>query len=61
MDEFFKQLPEYIQHIGRIRYQYRELKKLGKNLTEDNVCMQIDFSENYACKNYHEIQFSFLC
>jgi hypothetical protein len=56
VDKFFLYLPEYMNHVGRIRHQYRTLKTLRSNLTTNEIYIHIDFSENYLCKYNREIQ-----
>jgi hypothetical protein len=56
LDRFFDLLINYSAHIGRIKNQYREMRNLRDNLTSDDAIVHIDFSENYACKYYREIQ-----
>lgn len=44
------------RHIFNIRSQYKTLRYLRKNLTQEEIVAHIDFSENYACKYSTEIQ-----
>ncbi|XP_014672743.1 PREDICTED: uncharacterized protein LOC106813190 [Priapulus caudatus] len=43
-------------HQYRIFHQYREIKQKKENLRADECVLQIDFSENYACKAETETQ-----
>lgn len=57
-ERFFELQPDYMAHIGRIRHQYHTLKIL-KNFAKaksDTMVIHCDFSENYSCKYFREIQ-----
>ena len=51
-----KELPKYMCHVGNVRVQYREIRKLREELRSDEALVHIDFSENYNCKYASEIQ-----
>jgi hypothetical protein len=53
---FFLELPKYMMHLHYIRHQYREIDKIKKNLSNEDVLIHVDFSENYNCKFHREIQ-----
>ncbi|CAD6223678.1 GSCOCG00011761001-RA-CDS, partial [Cotesia congregata] len=49
-------LPSFLQHVATIAHQYQTISELKKNLTENEVLIHIDFSENYCSKYNEEIQ-----
>ena len=53
LDESVK---DYMAHKSRIVHQYKTLKHLKENVTENDLCIHVDFSENYACKYATETQ-----
>lgn len=54
--KFTHEVPRYLQHVGRIKHQYRMMKKLKHTLGDDEILVHIDFSENFQCKYAREIQ-----
>lgn len=58
VDRFFLLQVGYTKHIGRIRHQYKELRSLKESSTgsHETIIIHCDFSENYSCKYYREIQ-----
>ena len=51
-EEFLKRMP----HQYRIIHQYKAIKMLKMKITRTECVLQVDFSENYACKAATEIQ-----
>lgn len=51
-----QQINEFIGHVDRVKRQYGEAQKIKQNLAADEVIVNMDFSENYACKSVNEIQ-----
>ena len=51
-EEFLKLMP----HQYRIIHQYKAIKMLKMKITRTECVLQVDFSENYACKAATEIQ-----
>lgn len=49
-NELNKALQPFMKHVLNDSHQQNELKNLKKSLTEKDVLIFIDFSENYACK-----------
>ncbi|CAH0547526.1 unnamed protein product [Brassicogethes aeneus] len=49
-------LQSFLIHAGNIAHQYQTIAQLKKNLSENDVLIHIDFSENYSCKYGEEIQ-----
>lgn len=49
-------LPLFFKHVATISHQYQTISELKKNLTDNEVLIHIDFSENYCCKYNEEIQ-----
>lgn len=56
VDEFFNRLPDYMAHCERDRHQKKFIRNLKKNLGPTEALIHIDFSENYGCKYFREIQ-----
>lgn len=54
--DFQELRPRLSRHIYNIRHQYKVLRSLRNNLSENAVVIHIDFSENYSCKYNEEIQ-----
>uniref|UniRef100_UPI00358EC36B uncharacterized protein n=1 Tax=Myxine glutinosa TaxID=7769 RepID=UPI00358EC36B len=53
---FENDLKIFMPHQFRINHQFRAIKNLKANLSENECVLQIDFSENYACKATTEVQ-----
>lgn len=47
---------DYMGHQSRITHQYKVLKELKMSLSQNDLVLHIDFSENYLCKYAEEIQ-----
>lgn len=43
-------------HVLNIRHQYQEIRYLKNNLTDQDMLLHVDFSENYKCKFSSEPQ-----
>ena len=56
VESFQKQIPEYMAHIARVKHQHLSLKDLESNLTENDLMIAIDWSENWQCKYHAEVQ-----
>lgn len=56
MDSFSQECKAFRQHVCLVKNQYGEIKKLRENLSENEMVVQMDFSENYTCSNVSEIQ-----
>jgi hypothetical protein len=55
--EYFETLlPNYIVHCGKIVNQQRAMAEVKRVLTPGEAIMHIDFSENYKCQYFKEIQ-----
>lgn len=53
----FKQMwPKFASHVCNLRHQYQSIKKIKRDLSENEVLVRMDFSENYNCKYNNEIQ-----
>lgn len=50
------QMPIFKKHICNIYRQYQEYKTCITNLENNEAAIHIDFSENYQCKHYEEVQ-----
>ena len=53
---FEQDLQNLLPHQFRILHQFGALRAKKKNLTAEECVLQVDFSENYACKANEEIQ-----
>lgn len=49
-------LPLVFQHVATITHQYQLIAELKRKLTQNEVLIHIDFSENYSYKYNEEIQ-----
>lgn len=49
-------LSNFSRHIYNIKHQYERLRKLRESLTQNEVVVHVDYSENYACKYTREIK-----
>ncbi|XP_069394767.1 male determiner protein Mdmd(III)-like [Paralichthys olivaceus] len=49
-------LPNFSRHIFNIKHQFERLRSLRETLTQNDVVVHIDYSENYACKYTREIK-----
>lgn len=49
-------LSKFSRHIYNIKHQSERLRKLRESLTENEVVVHVDYSENYACKYSREIK-----
>lgn len=47
---------DYMKHVFFMRHQQREMQKIKNNVQNDEIIIQIDFSENYIAKCEEEIQ-----
>ncbi|KAF2892484.1 hypothetical protein ILUMI_13703 [Ignelater luminosus] len=52
-----KALPQYMVHVSNMKQQYKTIRGLKKNLNHEVECLiHVDFSENYTCKYFREVQ-----
>lgn len=49
-DEICKENPRACCHIYNLRHQYRSLRQLKSQLSEDELMLHVDFSEHYTAK-----------
>ncbi len=56
VDEFFECLPSYMAHVGLWYFQKETVTNVRSNLTDEDIFLHLDFSENYSCKYSTEIQ-----
>lgn len=50
LDEFEMDLKKACTHLYNISHQYRAIRSLKESLTDHDVLLHIDFSENYTCQ-----------
>lgn len=50
------ELPRISTHLYNILHQFTHLKQLKENLTQHDVVVHVDYSENYTCKWSKEIK-----
>ena len=55
-DVFEEDMKKLMPHQYRITHQYQAIKDLKGKLRKDECVLQVDFSENYACKAAQEVQ-----
>lgn len=46
----------YMKHLNNILHQHKAIKKIKQSLSEEEVLLRCDFSENYNCKYSEEVQ-----
>uniref|UniRef100_A0A2A4ISZ8 Uncharacterized protein n=1 Tax=Heliothis virescens TaxID=7102 RepID=A0A2A4ISZ8_HELVI len=56
VEAFLEILPRFLLHIFNIRSQYQAINHIKTSLRAGEIMLRIDFSENYACKYFSEIQ-----
>nr|CAH7721805.1 unnamed protein product [Callosobruchus chinensis] len=56
IQKFETELQNFKTHVYNIRHQYKAYRQCINGLTESEVALHIDFSENYACKYHSEVQ-----
>lgn len=56
MDKFETTLKEFKRHIYYIKTQYRNYRTCIDELAINEIALHIDFSENYSCKYFEEVQ-----
>lgn len=54
--KFTAECPKFMQHLVNISHQYLFIQDLKKNLKPGELLLHVDFSENYVCKYFREIQ-----
>lgn len=50
------ELPRFCTHLYNIGHQFTQIKNLKDSLTESEVVVHVDYSENYTCKWSKEIK-----
>lgn len=55
-DKFKEALVTLRKHIYNIKIQYRSYREAIDDLKSDEAVLHVDFSENYSCKHFEEIQ-----
>lgn len=45
-----------MKHVAAIKHQYKFIKSLKETIKESDILLHIDFSENFSCKYFEEIQ-----
>ena len=56
LDAFESDLKKSCSHLYNITHQYRALRSLKESLTDQDVVLHMDFSENYTCQYAKAIQ-----
>lgn len=56
VNEFQDELQKCCKHLYNITHQYQAIRSLKENLSNTDVILHVDFSENYNCKYESEIQ-----
>lgn len=54
--ELLSLLPGYLQHLRNIFHQHKAILAIKKSLSDKELLLHIDFSENYCCKYSTEAQ-----
>lgn len=55
-NHFQKNLPKFMAHVARINHQYEVCDHFKKNLSDKDILLQIDFSQNFLTKYAEEPQ-----
>ena len=50
-----EQIKEFKQHVYRVQHQYEESVKIKQNLPKNEIIVQMNFAENYSCKEVYDI------
>lgn len=56
VNDFNDELTKCCPHLYNISHQYIEIRQLKEKMSEEDILIHVDFSENYACKYESEIQ-----
>ncbi|CAH0397863.1 unnamed protein product [Chilo suppressalis] len=56
IDAFEETLKNFKRHVYNIKTQYKNYRACIDRLTEEEIALHVDFSENYNCKLHEEIQ-----
>jgi hypothetical protein len=56
LTEFESELDQFEEHVGRVKHQYEELRKLRENLPKGDVVVWMALAENYICSSFEEVQ-----
>lgn len=56
LDKFTVKIDSLLAHEGRILHQYNAIKSLKQNMSENEILIHCDFSENYSLKYSEEVQ-----
>jgi hypothetical protein len=54
--EMQKQVNDFAQHVSRVREQYQQVRLLKDNLKQNEMIVQMDFTENFSCRSLEEVQ-----
>ena len=57
--EVIKHADMFREHVSLVKNQYTEIRRLKENLPAGHAIAQLDFSENYTCTSYDEVQSAF--
>ena len=50
------QTADFIDHVKRIRCQYKAMRELKDNMKDEHCIIQMDFTENFSCVSADEVQ-----
>lgn len=56
VEDFQANRKKTCRNLYNLKHQYAVLRKLKENMSENEIIIHIDFSENYCCKYNEEIQ-----
>lgn len=54
--KFIAECKLFKEHCSRVRQQFAAMRFLKQILPEDHLVIQMDFSENYTCRSFEEVQ-----
>ena len=46
----------FVEHVRILREQFHQMKKLKTTMTMTDIIIQMDFAENYVCREVNEVQ-----
>ena len=55
-EETKKEIRLFREHVTRLREQYTCMRHMKENMRDDEILIQMDYSENYSCRQMNEIQ-----
>lgn len=54
--ELVESIPDYLSHLFRLKHQHKTIREIIENLSDGEMVVHFDWSENYICKYHREVQ-----